>query len=100
MLSVEEARERLLGLAPEPRVEVVPLGAALGRAPASPVIEAPIDVPPFTNSAMDGFAVRAADLPGRLRVTGEVAAGPVTGVLAAIESGTAVRISTGAPLPP
>jgi molybdopterin molybdotransferase len=98
VLSIEEARERLLGMGPDPRVEMVPLGNALGRAPAAPFIEAPIDVPPFTNSAMDGFAVRAADLPGRLRVTGEVAAG--AGALTSVEPGTAVRISTGAPLPP
>ncbi len=98
MLTVEEARERLLGMAPEPRIETVPLSDALGRAPARTVIDAPMNVPPFTNSAMDGFAVRAADLPGRLRVTGEVAAGP--GALTPLEPGTAVRISTGAPLPP
>jgi molybdopterin molybdotransferase len=98
VLSVEEARERLLGMAPDARVETVLLGDALGRMPAVPFIAAPIDVPPFTNSAMDGFAVRAADLPGRLRVTGEVAAG--AGALTAVEPGAAVRISTGAPLPP
>lgn len=98
MLSLEEARERLLSMAPKPRVETVALIDALGRAPAAPVIEARIDVPPFTNSAMDGFAVRAADLPGRLRVAGEVVAG--AGALTSVEPGTAVRISTGAPLPP
>ena len=98
MLSVEEARERLLGMAPEPRVETISLGGALGRALAASVVQASIDVPPFTNSAMDGFAVRAADLPGQLRVIGEVAAG--AGPLMPVERGTAVRISTGAPLPP
>jgi molybdopterin molybdotransferase len=98
VLSVDEARERLLGMAPEPRVENISLGDALGRAPAAPVIQAPVDVPPFTNSAMDGFAVRAVDLPGQLRVTGEVAAG--AGASTSVEPGTAVRISTGAPLPP
>lgn len=98
MLNVEEARERLLGMAPDPRVESVPLEAALGRALAVPDIEAPIDVPPFANSAMDGFAVRAEDLPGRLRLVGEIVAG--AGVLTSVEPGSAVRISTGAPLPP
>jgi molybdopterin molybdotransferase len=98
VLSVEEARERLLGMAPEPRVETVPLADALGRALAVAVIQAPTDVPPFANAAMDGFAVRAADLPGRLRVTGEVAAGAAE--FPSLEPGGAMRISTGAPLPP
>ncbi len=98
MLSVEEARERLLAMAPEPRVESVPLAGALGRALAVTVIQAPIDVPPFANAAMDGFAVRAADLPGRLRVTGEVAAG--ASEWPSVQPGHAIRISTGAPLPP
>ena len=58
------------------------------------------DVPPFANSAMDGYAVRAADAEGtsfRLRVVGEVRAGQATGV--AVAAGTAVRVMTGAPLP-
>ena len=98
MLSVEEARKRLLGMAPEPRVETVPLVDALGRALAVALIHAPIDVPPFANAAMDGFAVRAADLPGRLRVAGEVAAGAAEWL--SVKPGAAIRISTGAPLPP
>jgi molybdopterin molybdotransferase len=61
-------------------------------------VNAAVDVPPFANSAMDGYAVRAADTPGRLRVIGEVAAG--ADGLPAVEPGTAVRIMTGAPLPP
>lgn len=98
MLSVGEARERLLGMAPEPRAETVPLADALGRALAVALIRAPIDVPPFANAAMDGFAVRAADLPGRLRVAGEVAAGAAEWL--SVKPGAAIRISTGAPLPP
>jgi len=98
VLSVGEARERLLGMAPEPRVETVQLADALGRALAVTMIQAPIDVPPFANAAMDGFAVRAADLPGRLRVTGEVAAGAAD--WPSVQPGAAIRISTGAPLPP
>jgi molybdopterin molybdotransferase len=97
VITVEEARERLLAIRPVPRTENVPLADAVGRVLAEPSVVAPIDVPPFANSAMDGFAVRAADLPGRLRVTGEVAAG--AGQLPAVEAGTAVRISTGAPMP-
>ncbi|MGC5615395.1 gephyrin-like molybdotransferase Glp [Georgenia sp. Z1491] len=86
---------------PERTVERVPLGAARGRVLAADV-EARADVPPFTNSAMDGFAVRAADLAGlpddaiELPVCGDVAAGAVPEPLA---SGTAQRIMTGAPLP-
>jgi len=98
VLSVEEARRRLLAMAPEPRVETVPLAGALGRAPADEFIVSSVDVPPFANSAMDGFAVRAADLPGRLPVIGEVAAGATQGPV--IQPGTSIRISTGAPLPP
>ncbi|MGH2463790.1 MAG: molybdopterin molybdotransferase MoeA [Candidatus Limnocylindria bacterium] len=98
MLSVADARERLLAMGPEPRVETLPLSEALGRSPAGDVILAPTDVPPFANSAMDGFAVRAADLPGRLPVIGEVAAG--AGEWPAVQPGSAIRISTGARLPP
>ena len=98
MKSVAEAREQLLALVPEARVETVSLDEALGRVPASRTIRASADVPPFANSAMDGFAVRAADLPGRLEIRGEVAAGASEWLT--VEPGTAVRISTGAPLPP
>ncbi|HJT64546.1 MAG TPA: gephyrin-like molybdotransferase Glp [Candidatus Limnocylindria bacterium] len=98
MITVEEARERLMASRPVPRTENVSLTDAVGRVLAEPSVVAPIDVPPFANSAMDGFAVRAADLPGRLRITGEVAAG--AGQLPTVEVGTAVRISTGAPMPP
>jgi molybdopterin molybdotransferase len=76
--------------------EDVALAAALGRYLAGPVI-APFDLPPFTNSAMDGFAVRSADTPGRLRVIGESAAG--TPFAGAVGPGQAVTISTGAALP-
>jgi molybdopterin molybdotransferase len=62
------------------------------------VIQSTSDVPPFANAAMDGFAVRAADLPGRLRIMGEVAAG--ARALPALQPGVAMRISTGAPIPP
>ena len=98
MLTVDEARNRLLAAAPPPRRETVSLGQAVDRVPWERTLVAPLDVPPFANSAMDGFAVRAADLPGTLRITGEVAAG--TRALPEVVPGTAVRISTGAPLPP
>jgi len=76
--------------------ELVPLDAADGRFLASRV-DAPIDLPSFDNSAMDGFAVRAGDTPGRLSIVGESAAGaPFAGT---VGSGQAVTISTGAVLP-
>jgi molybdopterin molybdotransferase len=85
------------GLAPL-EAERVPIGAAAGRVAAAPV-GAVVDLPPFDRSAMDGYAVRAADVsPGaRLRVLGDVAAGGEAG--AAVSEGTAVRISTGAAIP-
>ena len=76
--------------------EQVPLEAALGRVLAHPVI-ATRDQPPFAASAMDGYAVRSADTPGRLTVIGESAAGH--GFAGRCEAGTAIRISTGAALP-
>ncbi|MEX1072339.1 MAG: gephyrin-like molybdotransferase Glp [Chloroflexota bacterium] len=98
MLSVDEARQRILALARLTDAERVPLEAAAGRVPASFEFTAAVDVPPFANSAMDGYALRAADAPGELQVVGEVAAG--SGALPAIGPGEAVRIMTGAPLPP
>ncbi len=80
------------------RTETLSLDRCDGRVPASFSVTATIDVPPFSNSAMDGFAVRAADLPGELDVVGEVAAG--AGSLPPVGKGEAVRIMTGAPLPP
>jgi molybdopterin molybdotransferase len=98
MISVEEARERLLAMRPAPRRETLPVAELVGRVAVEATVTAPIDVPPFANSAMDGFAVRAADLPGRLRVIGESAAGATA--LPTVEAGSAARISTGAPMPP
>jgi molybdopterin molybdotransferase len=104
MIGVAEALERVMaGVAPLP-AEDVSLDAALGRILAEDVV-ADEDIPPFRNSAMDGYAVRAADLrgasrtaPARLRVVGHGPAGyPATGTVTA---GTAIRIMTGAPLPP
>ncbi|HEY4224890.1 MAG TPA: gephyrin-like molybdotransferase Glp [Pseudolysinimonas sp.] len=79
--------------------ESVPLTEALGRVLAADVIS-PIDLPPFRNSQMDGYAVRAADVasaPVSLPVVGEVAAAP--GAPAPLRPGTAVKIMTGAPVP-
>jgi molybdopterin molybdotransferase len=98
MLSVEEARDLILSHARLTEAEEVPLLEAAGRVPATLAITAQVDVPPFANSSMDGFAIRAADAPGDLRLVGEVAAGMSS--LPTVEPGTAVRIMTGAPLPP
>jgi len=103
MLNVEEALERILrGFRPlEP--ERVPILEALGRVLAEDVI-ADMDIPLHANSAMDGYAVRAADTagasrqtPNRLRVIGELAAGYVSEM--EVTPGTAIRIMTGAPIP-
>lgn len=91
-------RSLLAGLGARP-TERVALADALGRITASPV-ESPIDLPPFRNSQMDGFAVRSdevRDAPVSLPVVGEIPAAP--GVPAPLEPGTAVRIMTGAPVP-
>ncbi|MCE1204789.1 MAG: molybdopterin molybdotransferase MoeA [Holophagaceae bacterium] len=89
-------------LAPLP-ARRLPLEAVLGMAAAEPLTST-ATVPPFTNSAMDGYAVRAADLAGasqehpvRLRVLGDLAAGGVP--LGAVGPGQALRIMTGAPMP-
>ena len=98
MLTLDAALARLLRRAVLTPPEIVSLGDAFGRVLAEPRIVAPADVPAFANSAMDGFALRASDTPGRLRVVGEVAAG--AGPLPNVEAGAAVRIMTGAPMPP
>jgi len=79
--------------------ERVPLELALGRI-SSRDVASPIDLPPFRNSQMDGYAVRAVDVasaPVSLPVVGEVAAAP--GAPAELAAGTAVKIMTGAPVP-
>jgi molybdopterin molybdotransferase len=96
LLTLDEAQERVLGLVRPLSAEVVPVGEAAGRVLAEDV-HARVALPPFASSAMDGFAVRAADLPGTLQIAGESAAGrPFE---AHLESGSAVAISTGAVVP-
>jgi len=84
----------------EPRPsETVSLAEALDRVTAAEIVS-PIELPPFRNSQMDGYAVRAADVasaPVSLPVVGEVAAAP--GAPAALHPGTAIKIMTGAPVP-
>ena len=96
---VEAQRVVLEAMTPLP-VESVDLEAALGLVLAEDVV-APHDVPPFTNSGMDGFAVRSADIsvvPVSLTVIGDLAAGSVP--TDPVGQGQAVRIMTGAPIPP
>jgi molybdopterin molybdotransferase len=103
MLELEEARRRLFDAIQPLPPETVPLSQAAGRVVADAVLS-PIDLPAFDNSAMDGYAVRSADLasasaqsPVSLKLGGHVPAGAVsTGVL---QPGTCVRVFTGSPLP-
>jgi molybdopterin molybdotransferase len=98
LIEFEEARARVLERAKPLDAETVELRHALGRVLAEEV-HAPDDVPAFDNSAMDGFAVRAADSgPGaRLRIVGESRAGAPAGM--SVQQGQACAISTGAAIP-
>jgi molybdopterin molybdotransferase len=98
MLALDEASRRILAKAHLSPVETVGLADAAGRVLADPTVVAAVDVPAFANSAMDGFAMIASDAPGMLELAGEVAAGAEE--LPTVEPGSAVRIMTGAPLPP
>lgn len=99
LLPLEQALERLLAqAAAEPLVdsEVVVAAAAAGRVLAEALVSA-IDLPPWPNSAMDGYALRLADWTGQpLAVSQQVFAGQAPGPLA---PGSCARIFTGAPLP-
>ena len=95
-LSIDEALARVLACATPLPAEEVALQDALGRVLAADGLAA-TDLPPFPSSAMDGFAVRAADTPGSLAVIDESAAGrPAATTLA---PGQAIAISTGAAVP-
>lgn len=98
LLPVDEALKAILSRVPPVTREQVPLHDSLGRVLASPVI-AQHDQPPFNASAMDGYAMRAADVTegASLRVIGMSQAG--AGFSGTIGTGEAVRIFTGAPLP-
>ncbi|MGQ9667184.1 MAG: molybdopterin molybdotransferase MoeA [Anaerolineae bacterium] len=103
MLSVEEALERVLSLVRPLPQEEVPILEALERVLGEDIVS-DMDIPPFQNSAMDGYAVRAEDVHGaspaspvRLRVIGDLAAGRAPDI--EVAPGTAVRIMTGAPIP-
>jgi molybdopterin molybdotransferase len=96
LLSIEEALRRVLARARPLESEQVPVADSAGRFIAADVI-AQVDLPPFASSAMDGYALRAEDTPGRLPVVFRVAAGvPAERALA---GGEAMAISTGGVVP-
>jgi molybdopterin molybdotransferase len=96
LLSLEEALKRILERVTPLGPEAVPLAAAAGRVLAEDA-RAVVDLPPFPSSAMDGFAVRSEDTPGRLPVVARIAAGlPAPRPLEAAE---AMAIATGGVVP-
>lgn len=96
LLTLEEAQQRVLAHVRALDAESVPVGRAAGRVTAE-AARAVVDLPPFASSAMDGFAVRAADLPGTLPVVARIAAGAPAG--RALAAGEAMAISTGGVVP-
>jgi molybdopterin molybdotransferase len=103
MLSVEEAFQRIISCFSPLETEEKPLQECLGQVLVAD-ITSPLDLPPLTNSAMDGYAVRQEDIqeasaqnPRQLQVIGLVAAGQVSSQT--VTSGAAIRIMTGAPVP-
>jgi molybdopterin molybdotransferase len=103
VISLEEAQQRILDAVAPLAPRAIPIADARGLVLARDVTASEM-VPPFANTAMDGFAVRAADTAGaseaapvNLRIVGEVAAGHAPAV--AVGAGQAVRIMTGAPMP-
>jgi molybdopterin molybdotransferase len=103
MLSLEDARERILATLPPAKSENVETTAAAGRILAKDVVS-PLDLPPFDNSAMDGYALRAADVsaasadnPVALRIIGRIAAGGTFS--GEVHPGECVRLFTGSMIP-
>jgi len=103
MISIQEALSHVSAVSPL-QTETLPIQKAFGRYLANEVISA-IDLPPFPQSAMDGYAVQSADLaqanssiPVRLQIVDTIAAGLVTS-LPTIKTGQTIRIFTGAHLP-
>ena len=96
LLSIDEALVRVLARVRPLASELVPVAEASGRVLAEDVA-ASIDLPPFPSSAMDGFAIRAVDVPGELPIVFRIAAGRPAE--RALEAGEAMEISTGATVP-
>jgi molybdopterin molybdotransferase len=104
MLSVAEARERILSTFQPLQTTAIPLQESAGRVLSQPII-ADIDLPSFDNSSVDGFAVHSSDVikgsnenPISLVVIGDIPAGKITSVETG--QGECMRIMTGAPIPP
>lgn len=103
MLELEQAVEKILASLPAPKPEGIPVSESVGRIVTEKIL-ASTDLPPFDNSAMDGYAVRAQDVasantqnPITLPLAGRIAAGEhFTGQLSA---GQCIRIFTGSPVP-
>jgi molybdopterin molybdotransferase len=96
LISLEEALARIFEEVRPPDAEPVPLAAAAGRVIADDA-RSLVDLPPFASSAMDGFAVRSSDTPGRLPVVARIAAG--VPAPRALEPGEAMGIATGGVVP-
>jgi len=103
MLQLEEARQRLLDAITPLPVESVPLRESAGRVLAEEIVS-PIDLPAFDNSAMDGYAVRSADVssagpdsPVTLKLAGRSAAGEA--ISSPVSAGNCIRVFTGSILP-
>jgi molybdopterin molybdotransferase len=96
LLTIEDALSRIAEHAPALPVETVPVDGAFGRYLREPA-RAVVDLPPFPSSAMDGFALRAADAPGELPIAYRVAAG--TAPPGPLPADSAAGISTGGTVP-
>src|SRR6186997_1179584 len=96
LLSIDEALARVLARVKPLEPEPVPVAEAAGRVLAEDVA-ALVDLPPFPSSAMDGFAIRAADVPGELPIVFRIAAG--VPAERSLEPGEAMQISTGGTVP-
>ena len=103
MIAVEQALDKILGYVAALEEEESPILDSLGQVLAEDICS-DIDVPPLDNSAMDGYAVRSEDIRGAskqsprlLRVIDTVPAGSISSRV--VETGTAIRIMTGAPVP-
>ena len=96
LISLEEALARIFEQVRPLDAEPVPVAAAAGRVIADDA-RSGVDLPPFASSAMDGFAVRSSDTPGRLPIVARIAAG--VPVPRALEAGEAMGIATGGVVP-
>lgn len=100
-VTVEVARREILAALPRLDSESVPISGRLAGRVLAAEVRARVTLPPFDNSALDGYAVRAADLtraPVRLPVMGESAAGTAPGEIE-VRPGTCAKVMTGAPMP-